>query len=108
MFLKPREIISVIEEYRKAYMAHHDPAFYKDGRYKPLVSYSKSLKSKDVIFTASLYDTWVNIDKHRRFLLGKRPVQHASFSSDTLQMALEDLLDFTRISFIDDKVFIKI
>ena len=108
MKFQPKDIIFVIEEYRKAYMAHHDPAFYKDSRYKPLVSYSKSLAPEGVVFTASLYDTWVNMDKHHRFLLGKQPVQHAYFSSTTLQMALEELLNFARVPFMDDKLFNKI
>lgn len=104
MIFQPKEIIFVIEEYRKAYMAHHDPVFYKNNRYRPLVSYEK----KESAFTVSLYDTWVQVDKHKRFLLGREPVRHANFSSSTLQMALEELLNFTRISFMDDKLFNKI
>jgi len=105
---QPKDIIFVIEEYRKAYMAHHDPIFFKDNRYKPLVSYSEVIESKGPVFTASLYDTWVQIDKYKRFLLGKEPVQNARFSSTTLQMALEELLNFTRVSFMDDKLFNRI
>ncbi len=108
MIFQPKDIIFVIEEYRKAYMAHHDPKFYSNNKYKPLVSYFETIGPKGPGFTASLYDTWIQEDKHKRFLLGKEPVQHSNFSSSTLQMALEELLNFTRISFMDDKLFNRI
>lgn len=110
MNLPIRDIISTIEEYRKAYVAHHSPKFYKDNKYNPLViqDHITSVKSGS-IFTVSLFDTWINTTHPGRFLLGKEFVTNSKFSSKTsLQLALEELLNFTRVPFMNDTIFNKI
>lgn len=107
MTLEIRNIIFGIEEYRKAYIAHRDPAFYKTNRYKPLISHDYKPNHQGN-YTVSLYDTWVQIDQYKRLLLGKEPVQNSHFTSPRLQMALEELLNFTRESFMSDTLFYKI
>jgi hypothetical protein len=109
MKLETRELISAIEEYRKAYMAHRDITFYKKNKYSPLVIQNHTTNvTKGPIFTVSLCDTWVELLYPGRISLGKQPVPHSTFSSTTLQLALEELLNFTRIHFMDDKLFNKI
>jgi hypothetical protein len=108
MIFKPETIVPVIEEYRNAYMAYKHPRLYESSGYKPQVSYAKIQQSKGLLYTASLADTWVHIDKYRRFRLANEPVDGGSFSSEHLQMALEELLNFTRIQFMDDALFNKI
>lgn len=108
MIFKPEAIIPVIKEYRNAYMAYRSPRLYDSSRYQPQVSYAKIQQSKGLLYTASLSDTWVHLDKYKRFILADEPVDGGSFSSKHLQMALEELLNFTRIQFMDDKLFNKI
>ena len=108
MFFKPEAIVPVIREYRNAYMAYRNPQLYASSSYQPEVSYAKIQQSKGLLYTASLSDTWVHIDKYKRFKIASEPVDGGSFSSEQLQIALEELLNFTRIQFMDDKLFNKI
>lgn len=104
----PKDIIFAIEEYRKAYMAYRDPHYYVSNRYKPLISSNQIVMGTGIIYEVMLYDTWVSVDKHHRFMMGKVLVDNTSFRSTSLQMSLEKLLNFVRTPFIDDLVFGKI
>jgi len=107
--LEPRNIISVIEAYRTAFWAHKDLAFITTSKYKPLVCYSQIYnKYKGDIYAVFLYDTWMQTDKPGHFYIGRRPVAKARFFSNDLQTALEELLQFTKQSFVDDEIFNKI
>lgn len=107
-----KDIVKTIEEYRRAFWAHKYPDFLVKARYSPLVTYDLNGEKNpthcvhNFLYKVRLFDTWVYADNYSRMHISKNLVTF--YKSDHLQLALEQLLDYTRLQFIDEKLFQKI
>jgi hypothetical protein len=106
--MRNREIICTIEEYRKAFWAHRNLSLVEDKKYTPLVSHSNFTDGKSIIHEVRLFDTWINTERRGSFLLIRELVHNSTFRSLDLIMALEELLNASRLQFLDDKLFDRI
>lgn len=105
MKLSHRQTMDVIEEYRKAFWAHRDPA----KKVSPFVSHDHiAIANACSAHSVCLYDSWIEIRKPGHCLIAKPLVEGSNFSGPTLENALEKLLNFVRGFFIDDSLFRKI
>jgi hypothetical protein len=102
---KVQETIKAIEHYRIAYWEYKDPQFVREKRYRPMVSQLQSISSEGSVFTISLFDTWVNCERPGRFFVGKDQVANSEFTNKDLMIALNGLLEFTRVQFMSDQLF---
>ena len=107
--LNSKDIIKAIEEYRKAFWAHRNLQFVKDNKYSPVVGWHHTSQyGKKPLYHVWLNDTWVNMRRHGMFTLGQSEVPHSRFKAESLEMALQELLNFCRLHFMDDKLFNRI
>lgn len=95
--LKPENIIPVIEEYRKAYLAAQFPSEFEHKRYRAEVVRSREDKNKLSIWTVNLIDLWIEMQAPNEFRLGRAIVPNSTFRSPNLSLALEELLNFVRM-----------
>lgn len=107
--LQAKDIINAIVEYRKAFWAHRDLAFMQEKRYSPVVGWRHiSQHPHKAMYQVWLSDTWVHMPQKGMFSLAKEEVPNSTFKSESLEMALQELLNFCRVHFMNDKLFNKI
>lgn len=103
--MKIRNIILVIEEYRRAYWAHRDLKTTLQKRYNPIVVYRSTQNTK---FIVHINDSWVEIPRPGTFLVVQEKIEETIFASSNLQDALIKLLNHVRFQFVNDEAFAKI
>lgn len=107
--LKSKDIIRTIEEYRKAFWAHRDLQLMKEKRYSPVVGWEHITKfGQQPIYQVWLYDTWISMPRKGTFSQLKEEVPNSRCSANSLDMALQELLNVCRVQFMDDKLFNRI
>ena len=94
-------LIKTIEEYRRAYWEHRDLKQTIEERYSPIVGGGMTGDK----YSVWLSDNWLHTKHKGYFTTEQVKVDHTVFTANTLQMALEELLNWTRMEFIDDKRF---
>lgn len=102
--MKPNDIISAIEEYRRAFWEHRDLTAVKTKKYVPLVMQDHTTSSVNgSIFYVALHDSW--IDDVGSYM-DRKPI--VKFGHRRIEEALHEMLDYTRSYFVDDGLFDKI
>lgn len=94
---RDREIINLIESYRKLYWLFENNEFVENNKYSAqVVFYNQKPYNAPDNYHVALNDTWINTQRPGSMLIFREMVADSNFSGKSLTESLDKLLIFTK------------